>query len=80
MTLGMFPAALSTWLYLETNAKHTAAIFDYSADVWSDRRYDAMRFWGALADEAHDLDIETHDILFDAGVWVPDQRIEEMAA
>ena len=80
MTFGLFPSALSTWLYLETNARHTAACFDYSADVWSDSRYEAMQKAGALADLAHDLDIETHDILFDAGVWVPDQRIEEMAA
>lgn len=79
MNLDGFALSLASYLYLYTNAQHTARVKEYSFDVWSEHRYEEMVKAGRLADDAHDAEIETCDEIFDKGAWL-DLPKEEMAA
>ena len=74
MTLDHFAIEFAEGLAKFCDAQHEEAYAVYAQNNYDDRYSGPVEKWGRLSDLADECEIETHDALFDRGVWRATER------
>ncbi len=77
MTLDHFAIEFAEGIAKFCDSQHEEAYAVYCQHNYDDRFSGDVEMWGRLSDLADECEIETHDALFDRGVW---RAIERVAA